>query len=745
VSRSLAARCRPIAAAVAVIALVSTPAVTRAHAELVSATPAANASVVEAPAALTLTFSETIDQRSASIDVLDPQGRRVAGLGAAAVSPDGRTASVALPDLDAGVYTVSYAVVSTVDGHATTGIFAFLVDPTGAAPPPADSASASSPSVDLATVAARLVALASVLVALGGMVLWATGGRTALRESSLDARPPWSLTGSAALTAAGGVAAYLALAARPIPEGLGTGLPLDIAGAFGWTPFAIAMRVAFLAAVAAGLASLVLGRRGDEPWRPLLVGGLLLLTAAAMSLAGHAASIGGPARAALDALHVVAAAAWLGGLPAAFVLAWRAPADRGRLLRTTLLRHGRVAMIAAPVVVLTGVANSPIVLGNGRDLVASEYGNLLVAKAILVAAALGIGAVNHLGLRGRGRAALGALVTAELIVAALAVSAAATMVTIQPSSARSPTVAAPPIRPAHYFAELGRTRIHLAVSLPAPGTQAYRVTVRDTDTGAPRPDVQKVFLAFTPPAGGGLPDERVELTPDAEGGLWTASGAYTPIVGDWTLTVTVREAGERDASIQFGMRVLERGAAELAPAVDTGVGVPWPLGALWLLLPAGLAGWLPAGIALGLLAGLWPWRRRAAVAATRGAAVTILLVAGAAAASRTLVDIGSEPTAAALASQTPIGPDVDLDVGRAVYLANCASCHGRDGSGYGIVAALPRPGPLADVLGDASDAELSYRIANGVAGTAMPPFAGLLTAEERADLIGFLRDQFGDR
>ena len=48
------------------------------------------------------------------------------------------------------------------------------------------------------------------------------------------------------------------------------------------------------------------------------------------------------------------------------------------------------------------------------------------------------------------------------------------------------------------------------------------------------------------------------------------------------------------------------------------------------------------------------------------------------------------------------------------------------------------------MIAGASDAELSYRIAYGVAGTSMPPFAGTLIADERADLIAFLRDRADD-
>ena len=42
-----------------------------------------------------------------------------------------------------------------------------------------------------------------------------------------------------------------------------------------------------------------------------------------------------------------------------------------------------------------------------------------------------------------------------------------------------------------------------------------------------------------------------------------------------------------------------------------------------------------------------------------------------------------------------------------------------------------------------SDAEVSYRIANGLAGTPMPAFAASLTEQERRDLVSYLHQRWG--
>jgi copper transport protein len=737
----------------AVGAAVGAAAPASAHAELVASTPAPNASLVEGPESIALAFSEPIDADTVFIDLLDAQRVRMA-VGRVRVSADGARATISVPPLDAGVYTVSYQVVSTVDGHATAGIFAFLVDPTGAAAPPTSTPASSSPSVDPATVAARWLALAGLLVALGSLTAWWQAARDVLPRvaAAADAAPPWRLVAAASALAATGVVAYLWLSARPIVAALGGdagGLPFDVAAPFGLSPFALAMRLVIVASVAAAIIAFV--RRGHGGDRSAIaVGGLLAIGLAGMSAAGHASSYGGIGFAALDWLHLVAVAAWLGGLPALAILARRSARVGGRTRSTAvalLRRHGRVALVAAPVVALTGIANSPVVLGASRELVASEYGNLLVAKAVLLSVAVGIGAVNHFAVRGRGRAAVGLLIGAELLVAIVAVSAAATMVTIQPAAARQPVLAGPTVAPVHLFDTAGPSDVHVSVNPPTPGSQAYQVSLTEVGTGLPRTDVQKVFVHLTPPPGSDLPGQRVELTADDVPGLFSITGAYTPVVGSWGLEVIVRRAGERDESVLFELPISAPVSPEPAPPPDTGVGVPVPLAALWTVLPRGPVGWLPALLGLAGLAGmaaLAGQSRGRWTAIVRGALAVVVVIGGLGAGSRALVDAANAPALADL-EQPPSTPTAeDVARGEAIYRANCASCHGIDGLGDGPIRTLPGAGVLADAVREISDAELSYRIAHGVAGTPMPAFAGSLTPEERWQLVAYVRSRWGE-
>src|SRR4051812_21243853 len=95
------------------------------------------------------------------------------------------------------------------------------------------------------------------------------------------------------------------------------------------------------------------------------------------------------------------------------------------------------------------------------------------------------------------------------------------------------------------------------------------------------------------------------------------------------------------------------------------------------------------------------------------------------------------------ATAFPQGP-LNTDSGRAVYSANCVSCHGVRGAGDGPLARTlnPRPPALADRdVMRAVTPEIMYRkIEIGVKGTAMPGFAVKLSAADRWNVVAYLTE-----
>jgi hypothetical protein len=108
------------------LALLS-PAGAAAHSLLLESSPAAGATLTEAPTQITLRFNNRIEKTLSTIRVLDERGTSrpvtmLPGEGAA----DRLTATV--PALSPGAWRVEWQVLST-DGHIVSGRFSFRVAP----------------------------------------------------------------------------------------------------------------------------------------------------------------------------------------------------------------------------------------------------------------------------------------------------------------------------------------------------------------------------------------------------------------------------------------------------------------------------------------------------------------------------------------------------------------------------------------------------------------------------------------
>jgi len=98
----------------------------------------------------------------------------------------------------------------------------------------------------------------------------------------------------------------------------------------------------------------------------------------------------------------------------------------------------------------------------------------------------------------------------------------------------------------------------------------------------------------------------------------------------------------------------------------------------------------------------------------------------------------------------PISADADsLARGKAIYLTNCATCHGDSGRGDGPAAAglHPAPAPVAHTAQMLSDAYLFYRISQGgnfaPFNSAMPAWQEELDESVRWDVINYVRSLGG--
>ena len=98
-------------------------------------------------------------------------------------------------------------------------------------------------------------------------------------------------------------------------------------------------------------------------------------------------------------LHLIAAAAWVGGLlPLAFMLAATDQASSLAVARAVSLRFSAYGIVAVGALFFTGAINTWYLAGSIRALTETDYGHLLLIKIALFLVMLGLATVNRLWL-----------------------------------------------------------------------------------------------------------------------------------------------------------------------------------------------------------------------------------------------------------------------------------------------------------------------------------------------------------
>lgn len=118
-----------------------------------------------------------------------------------------------------------------------------------------------------------------------------------------------------------------------------------------------------------------------------------VLAAAALALTARGADYGAPV---VDALHVLSAGMWGGGILALLTL--RPPEGwKSAEARLLIERFGRVAIIAFAITALTGFIRATEVLGEITQLWTTTYGAVLALKVIAVVILVGVSAAWRRG------------------------------------------------------------------------------------------------------------------------------------------------------------------------------------------------------------------------------------------------------------------------------------------------------------------------------------------------------------
>lgn len=445
-----------------------------AHATLLRTTPASNSRADQAPARVELFFNEGIEPIFNSLRVFNRNGFRIDD-GQVGLSRNAKQMFVGLKnDLPQGVYTVDWRATSS-DGHQIGGHFGFSVgvefedSETPAAPP---GPWAFFPS--FATIVSRWLFFAALVALFGGfafgvLVLLPSRRRTpeALHPDDFTRaakshlgilRSAWVFLLLASLLT------LLVKASAMADVGLLQAARPDVLrGVLSLTQFGQMWAAAFLLTVLAGLALWLSGRDSSRTaglWLGTVLG---LLSALAVSNSGHAAAVTEWKALALgaDSLHVAATMIWVGGLfYLALLMRSLRSADGGRyaaFMGEVVPRFSRVAQICVAVLVLSGVYTAKLHMPSWSSFLTTLYGKTLLAKLLMFAPLVAIGAVNLLVIKPKLTAALlegGArtlesaagllarfrgLVRAEVILGAAILLAVAVLTNVPPATAEAET------------------------------------------------------------------------------------------------------------------------------------------------------------------------------------------------------------------------------------------------------------------------------------------------------------------
>jgi len=516
-----------------------------AHALIRSSDPADGALLQRAPRQVLITFTEEPDPSLSVIHVLDQGGRPVESGKAERVPGRPLELRVPLKQVPNGVYTVSWRVVSRVDGHVTAGAYSFGVgvSPAGATPP-TGSASAGSPSPSVLAVAGRLAFYWGLGLLMGGAVVGTV---------ILQGVPP----GGRVLLAAAWLLSVAGLIGMALAERSAVGVSLGQLLDSGAGRELIGRGVALLVVGAAVGTALVLPRWTSLPGVAAATAGAMFVHALAGHAGGEQATVSRWFDVGVQWVHLVAVGIWIGGLAwLLLAIRTREGPDRGAVIR----RFSWLAGVALLVVAVTGTIRAVNELGGThalRGLLHTSFGVALLVKVGLFAALVALGARNRYvnvpraGSEPRRLGSLRRTVAAEILIAAGVLGATAVLSELPPASvvaaAARPTRAQEVVVTGSDFAT--SVRIRLSVSPGTVGPNVFSARVTDYDTGRPVP-AKGVSLTFTLRGRPDLGSSTLQLS-RGRGAVWSAQGTAISLDGTWDISALVQEPA---AAVQVPMR-----------------------------------------------------------------------------------------------------------------------------------------------------------------------------------------------
>ena len=295
-----------------------------------------------------------------------------------------------------------------------------------------------------------------------------------------------------------------------------------------------------------------------SPWNIVisLLAMALLVTPAWIGHAGATPGTAGDIHLVSDMLHLLAAGAWLGALPPLAMLIAHARRAHNRtwekITAAAVRRFSLVGMVTVATLLASGIVNAWNLVGSIENLIATDYGRIVLLKIGLFVAMVGIATVNRFYLTPRLATADAARQLQYNSIAETGLGLAALLFvgalgTMQPGAhAHSHAAYAPVANNAafvHIHSEEGMADVTLA-----PGrVGTARATIRLWNEDLTELPAKSVTLQLAAPKTGSAPVTR--NAQQLADGSWEVDGIPLRETGNWKVVVDVTFAAGRPLAL----------------------------------------------------------------------------------------------------------------------------------------------------------------------------------------------------
>ncbi|MCC6456862.1 MAG: copper resistance protein CopC/CopD [Caldilineaceae bacterium] len=549
---------------IALLLLLITPAAAYAHASPVRSTPAAGEVLASAPAEVVIEFSEEVEPRSTHLQLFDAGGVIVPTDLPVIDEATPKIVRLALPALADGAYGVHWRVQSQVDGHVTSGSVNFAIGDeitSVSILPPAGTPPLTWQWPAVSDVIQRWLSLIGMACAFGSLLFLLLIWQPLMRSSSEgSATASWlrcvvRFVWVGALLMAVGSLWYLlgqanesALATSiPLSESMGQLLASHIGRVILARLALILVLVIAAGRLASDRASDSLGGADLTGWVTLAISAGVLLT---YSMQSHAAAVAAWLMA-VDFVHLLAMAAWLGGLLVLLSLLLRREAEAKLPWGSLMQRFSNLALTCVLLLIMTGFSLANRHVRTVDALTETAYGWLLMGKTLLFLLIFIAAAINLLLLVPRVRRGVSTAVKSlpntirfELVVGVVLLGTVGALTATAPAFE---TLQAQQRQGLYYHTEQDQVDLTLRIAPGFPGVNEFAVDLvdyRDPTSTVPT----QVLLRYSHQEHD-MGVQEFELLP-VDGVRYAAHGSYLTMSGPWQIEVIVRRSGFNDVRSQ---------------------------------------------------------------------------------------------------------------------------------------------------------------------------------------------------